>query len=1171
MPNYKQSLKATISAAALCLGSLTLHPASAEELQKDRYGLRLTTQIFEGRTEFSHTQFAGLARIRNGNQSYVQLDYHDGAVAVDRQDALEVAAFRNESAQEAAFLYDYTTHTVSGGNDISDNFNTYIRPLMAGNAVPGQDASWSRAVSLHQIGLKSVSNGDVDIVLSRKYFTHEGRDLVLITYDIPVFEYTAQDGTPVIHWGQSAALLNKDMSKAYWNASLHRAVAGETLQETRPYRYVKTIAMSDESGKPVLDIRNIPLVWNTFTPYYNEAATGPMPFSNSDVAGQSPLKVAVQLDILGLALAENSGNQLSEITDQSQNGDRGQEIVDDTVSGAGYATKGNEALKNILPKDKITYEYLSLKKSNLAAGWSAYEEKSSDFVDAIVDAELELTSLGSDFGTAKDRINNLESLQNADLQRLSNLSKNTNMVPSEYRELADLQKQIQNRSKTISELVETADDLAAKEAVATLNLRNLESQFKTLQSEGRALGEAIVAWEIEAEISGNSSLVKGSFVEKLPGPLRSALSSSKAKTLAKFGDNLITTAGDLGNIYTTAKAGVNVIDAATSDKGTGEVDLIRDYSAKGILIDLPLDIGGLFLSAVTGDIKGAFSDGLAITTGSIADIFVSAKSLKDTRAIELDALKQTGALEASRFEQSIGNHEARIAAADFIVEVIASDIPQSEKDRIIAEVNSLLNEVLREEVRENGKIISSRVVGLDTIAGKNRLDQLKQQFGMALREETLSQRANDADSDPKKRKELADRVEREREEFRRALEEERRQKAEEERRKREQEAASTSRAPVKKPTFGGGSNYPTADRSSKSEPAPTSPTFNLGGAGRAAEVAGTVLGDLRDLELPIDLGDNFDLDEYQKRKLAERKRKIEEWRKNLREDPKGDLIGADVRLWLDEDAMLFGEYDIRHLIFTSIDWNAPEFKPPEWVPIEWKAPEFSGFKWSDFDDTDWPGGDNEISFGFATDTSRWDEWIDKIGRRKLQRLARQAGFYDIAEALKNWKYILDNYNDPDWVRQAIGAPGCSPTQGCGVNYSGRWGIGLAQVELGRLISQSRDVFSTAGLSDIAIFGFDLEYMLRDFGLEDGDIVEIVITQFGRELFRQELSLLNAGTDFDIRLNPGVASLTITALNEGAISPNTAQITIEDVAEGESDQSYSLLEGETAVLRVETGR
>ena len=126
----------------------------------------------------------------------------------------------------------------------------------------------------------------------------------------------------------------------------------------------------------------------------------------------------------------------------------------------------------------------------------------------------------------------------------------------------------------------------------------------------------------------------------------------------------------------------------------------------------------------------------------------------------------------------------------------------------------------------------------------------------------------------------------------------------------------------------------------------------------------------------------------------------------------------------------------------------------------------------------------------------------------------------------------------------------------------------AQIALGELLQNSRDIASTNGFSDIGISGLSLAYMLRDFGIEDGDIIDVTLQQFGKTLYTGQLSLLNAGTAFKQQLRSGVAQLTIRALNEGTAPPNTAQVTIDNVVRGSADQQYSLKTGETATLRVE---
>ena len=127
----------------------------------------------------------------------------------------------------------------------------------------------------------------------------------------------------------------------------------------------------------------------------------------------------------------------------------------------------------------------------------------------------------------------------------------------------------------------------------------------------------------------------------------------------------------------------------------------------------------------------------------------------------------------------------------------------------------------------------------------------------------------------------------------------------------------------------------------------------------------------------------------------------------------------------------------------------------------------------------------------------------------------------------------------------------------------------ATVSLGDILGDSRGVFSTGGFSDVGISGLSLSYLLRDNALQDGDIVDVRITQFGRVLFQGRTNLTNLGERYSHLLRQGVASLEIFAVNEGFSSPNTAEITLDNVVRGDAVQSYSLSTGETATLRIET--
>lgn len=205
-----------------------------------------------------------------------------------------------------------------------------------------------------------------------------------------------------------------------------------------------------------------------------------------------------------------------------------------------------------------------------------------------------------------------------------------------------------------------------------------------------------------------------------------------------------------------------------------------------------------------------------------------------------------------------------------------------------------------------------------------------------------------------------------------------------------------------------------------------------------------------------------------------------------------------------------------------------------------------------------------------TDLSRWGEWLATQNVRELERLASQIGYPNLASALADAENLIRQSQDPGYRQWALQAPSCNGPAGCGPSYLERWWMKQSVVALGDILADSRDIFSTGGFSDIGISGLDLSYLLRDHSLEDGDIVQIRISQFGKAIYEGTVNLTNAGEAFGMLLGKGVASLEIYAVNEGYSSPNTAQITVDKVVRGEATQTYSLNTGQTATLRIEAG-
>lgn len=207
-----------------------------------------------------------------------------------------------------------------------------------------------------------------------------------------------------------------------------------------------------------------------------------------------------------------------------------------------------------------------------------------------------------------------------------------------------------------------------------------------------------------------------------------------------------------------------------------------------------------------------------------------------------------------------------------------------------------------------------------------------------------------------------------------------------------------------------------------------------------------------------------------------------------------------------------------------------------------------------------------LSGFFPPNMAAYEDFIALYGLDYLDALARRAGFPSIWAALGDWEFLAWQSTDKNFINAAMNFT-CNVRWGVNYDCIGKNAQERAQLELGRILNESRGLFSDAGLSDITISSSNLRYMLRDFGVEDGDIVDVTVTQFGRTIFTGRTNLTNAGTSTSVNVRPGVSSVELTAVNEGRLRPNTAEINFENVTEGEAVQTYSLSEGETGTLKV----
>jgi len=203
---------------------------------------------------------------------------------------------------------------------------------------------------------------------------------------------------------------------------------------------------------------------------------------------------------------------------------------------------------------------------------------------------------------------------------------------------------------------------------------------------------------------------------------------------------------------------------------------------------------------------------------------------------------------------------------------------------------------------------------------------------------------------------------------------------------------------------------------------------------------------------------------------------------------------------------------------------------------------------------------------FPPNMAAYEDFITLYGLDYLDRLAQRAGYPNIWAALGDIDFLVWQSQDPRFIDAAMSFT-CNVSWGVNYDCIGKNAQERAQLDLGQLLAESRGLFSDSGLSDVTINSRSLSYFLRDFGLEDGDIVDISVTQFGRTIFNGRTNLTNAGSTTNVNVFPGTASIEITAVNEGDVSPNTAEINIQNVIEGDSEQTFSLREGEVGTLKV----
>ncbi len=622
---------------------------------------------------------------------------------------------------------------------------------------------------------------------------------------------------------------------------------------------------------------------------------------------------------------------------------------------------------------------------------------------------------------------------------------------------------------------------------------------------------------IETEARGLSALVRSLPTQQIADALDRLGNSPAGKLLDGLSHGM--------NLYSTGKSAYNVYNASTNDMSSGDLDLVRSHSPG----ELGLDILALLGNAASGNVKAFYSDAVAISAGSISDIYVANKAWNDTiilnQRLNEEVLANMRALTRRLQEQEKVKYEELMATEyGSVTSEPTTDGGVSDpnwKDPRIDPETGLPKPAYWEHLKKAnpGKLIS---YGIDPEAPVGGWPG------------GIGPEHRPAPKGPPP-------------------------------------------PPAQLPEFPG-PDYPTAPPRDPNTPRPPrAPEPTL-------EEQGFVTETPEEQWLRETREENAraaqELEEYQAELLANREEET--------------IFDGDYEMNVSElevTELVVSQFEIEPVEFEPVTfdpptWEPPTWEPPEWVPPEFDPPEVTSFPPTDPDDQDgYPGTGEYPAYGFDNmsgtvnvDLSQWEDWLATQDIRKLIQLAIAAGYpfapgddgmATLAVALADAENIIRLSQDEGYRQWANQAPSCSGYVGCGPQYLGRWAMKRSIVALGDILVQSREIFSTGGFSDIGISGFNLSYMLRDFGIQDGDLIDVEITQFGRTIGGLEGHFLTtAGDSFNVNLRPGVASVVVTALNEGSASPNTAEVTIDNVVRGEGRQTYDLNTGQTATLRIE---
>jgi len=1155
--------------------------------ERQSYALRLMTQIYDGSNDHSSSQVLGIGRVRQGDKSYTQFDYGDGARVITAADGqLSAERFLNLTGTEKTVMYDYSTQTMQGDLEIANLHNVVIRPFLNRSPKLGSDASWSQQIALGELRLRNLGGADINVELSREYFVHVGKPMVLIHYAIPAFSYDPGTGMTAVQWGSGISLTDPGFGMIYLNSALHRAVVRDNKTSV-PYRFARTMVAANPDGSAMIDYREVPQLQKYVDEFFSAEAMRVVATHFHAEPLYGPLDLMRRLDLVALSIAENGANE--------------------APSGAAAQTSQNTGsnISNMAGLTSTAGGFVG----NLYT-WTDLAVGSPQSVERVLAIMNTADVFAENSQTIKGQIN--QAVQRLEAAEDALVSSRSAPVFEALPELKAAEQFILDKRKALDY---AADVLTQRTMTEGMEIGQVLQNWQRAKTD---LEYALAGYEVLVNDPGSYRLVPSPAEARAAAEFRAASENliDLSTDLARYGDEGIviieqvkkippthwdaaksylggglTLLGNAINGYTIGSSLANLSNQGGSNLATGNAPkLTRTYgsalsgdqrgmTAAGLMdLNLALDILGVVGAAASGDLITATTTATAIVTSSVSDIIISAKGLKDINVINSEAARLGRDLARRQKEQYIALSEAKEKA--FRDELAKLDREIATLEKYDADADNALKERMQERGLKPHQVndpnwTDARIDPSTGLPTPGYWQYLKDNYPGTLASYGIDPEAPvggwpggvgpqhkprpvagtrppQPDSGPSDA------------ELRAGLAEE-----------------------INKP------QYPTApprDPDATQRPRPPKPT--LAEQGFVTETPQEKwLRETREENAKA----TEELKAYQDNLLANRE--------------ESTIFDGDYEMRvssLEMSELVVTSFNLKPVTSDPVNFDMPVFDedgdlfvknedgttslkkvgPDDFEGPEFDAPEVSKLPPTDPNDEDgYPGTGEYPAFGFDNmsgtlnvDLSRWEDWLATQDIKKLISLAIAAGYpyapgsdgmATLAIALNDAENIIRLSQDEGYRRWANQAPSCSGYVGCGPQYLGRWTMKRSIVALGDILVQSRGVFSTGGFSDIGISGFNLAYMLRDFGIQDGDLIDVEIQQFGRTIATLKNHFLTtAGDNFAVNLRPGVASMVVTALNEGSASPNTAEVTIDNVVRGVARQTYNLNTGQTATLRIE---